>query len=210
MALFPSSSEDAVRCAIEMQIQLHEFNVQREKDGVRKIKIGIGLHEGHLMLGTIGDHERMDGTVISDTVNTTSRIEGISKQFGISIAISERILVGLEDMEAYHIRFLGKIAVKGRREAISIFEIYDGDPEPSRKKKDFTKGEFERGLHAFHSKKYEQALEFFNVVLSELPEDKASRYYIRLIEEIIKGNSLVATSGIIHTVDMLQTVFKSN
>ncbi len=188
MALFPTSPEAAVRCAIDMQIQLSIFNNQRELAGDPPIKIGIGIHEGRLMLGTIGEQERMDGTVISDTVNTTSRIEGLSKKFGISVAISERILIGLEDVSDYHVRFIGKIAVKGRRVAVSIFEIFDGDPEHIRNLKDSIKGAFERGLNAYHLKKYDQALEYFKMVLKVLPDDKASLHYITIISGLLKNS----------------------
>jgi len=184
MALFPAAPEEAVRCAIEMHSLLNDFNAQRAQTGAPPIRIGIGLHEGRLMLGTIGELERMDGTVISDTVNTASRIESISKQFGIGIAVSERILLGLDDTSAYHIRFIGKVGVKGRREEVSIFELYDGDLELLKKKKDSIKAAFERGLNAFYAEKYKQALEFFNSVIAELPDDEASFHYIRIIRKI--------------------------
>jgi two-component system sensor histidine kinase ChiS len=184
MALFPSPPPSAVRCAIEMHGRLGDLNAQREKAGSLPIRIGIGLHEGRLMLGTIGENERMDGTVISDTVNTASRIEGISKQFGIGVAVSERILLGLGDIRAYHTRSIGKVGVKGRREEIPIFEIYDGDPEPLRRQKDAIKDSFERAVTAFYSQKYEQALELFNRVLVYLPDDQASFHYIRIMRKL--------------------------
>ena len=98
--------------------------------------------------------------------------------------MSECILLGLNDASAYHIRFIGKVGIKGRREEVSIFEIYDGDPEPLKKKKDLIKAKFENGLNAFYSQKYEQASEFFNSVLAELPDDQASFHYIRIIRRL--------------------------
>ena len=184
MALFPSNSDDAVRCAIDMHERLNEFNEQRGKANDFPIKVGIGLHEGRLMLGTIGENERMDGTVISDTVNTANRIEGLSKQFGVGLAVSERIILGLADPCAYHFRFFGKVDVKGRRDRVSIFEIYDGDPEPLKTKKDKIKSPFERGLNAFYLQKYDQAEEYFNSVLSELPEDLVSIHYLHIIRRL--------------------------
>ncbi|HAX36359.1 MAG: hypothetical protein A2087_12565 [Spirochaetes bacterium GWD1_61_31] len=183
MALFPSSSEGAVRCAIDMHIRLADFNLYLEGINRHPIQIGIGLHEGCLMLGTIGENERMDGTVISDTVNTASRIEGISKQFGIGVAVSERILLSLDDPCAYHIRFIGKVDVKGRREAVPIFEVYDGDPEPLKRKKDLIKAPFERGVDAFYANNYAKARGFFNATLEELPDDQASCHYIRIMQK---------------------------
>ncbi len=184
MALFPDSGEKALRCAIEMHAQLVDFNKERKKLNAQPIKIGIGLHEGRLMLGTIGEEERMDGTVISDTVNTANRIEGISKQFGIGVAVSERILFSLGDPSDYHFRFIGKVDVKGRKEAVSIFEIYDGDPADLRKAKDSIKGKFERGLNAFYEEEYEKALSFFNEVLVDLPTDEACFHYIRIMRRL--------------------------
>jgi len=184
MALFPTSSDCAVRCAIEMHGCLAGFNARLKDTGHLAIKIGIGLHEGRLMLGTVGEHERMDGTVISDTVNTASRVEGVSKQFGIGLAVSERILFGLEDPNAYHLRFIGKVAVKGRREEVSIFEVYDGDPEPLIAKKDSIRVPFELGVDAFYSKDYRKAKVLFDQVLLELPEDQASFHYIRIINRM--------------------------
>jgi hypothetical protein len=122
--------------------------------------------------------------VISDTVNTESRIEGLSGQFGIGVAVSERILLGLDDASAFHMRFIGKVGVKGRREEVAIFEIYDGDPEALRKKKDSIKPAFERGVNAFYSQKYEQALEFFDHVRVTLPDDEATLHYIRVMRRL--------------------------
>ena len=94
---------------------------------------------------------------LRETEDRQKGIEDISKKFEIGVAVSERILLGLDDPSAYHIRFIGKVGVKGRREDVSIFEIYDGDPEASIKKKDSIKAAFERGLNAFYSEEYEQA-----------------------------------------------------
>ncbi|MCZ0900792.1 adenylate/guanylate cyclase domain-containing response regulator, partial [Microcoleus sp. HI-ES] len=73
MALFPNRAEDAVQAAIEMQHQVKIYNRHRQNSGYQPISIGIGLHTGTLMLGTIGEAERMESTVISDAVNLASR-----------------------------------------------------------------------------------------------------------------------------------------
>ena len=74
MALFPRRPEDALQAAQNMVLVLETFNEQREKASVGRINIGIGIHAGNLMLGTIGHAERMEGTVISDTVNTVESL----------------------------------------------------------------------------------------------------------------------------------------
>ncbi len=89
MALFPNNVDDAVQGAIAMLEKLVEFNQMPQDAGFQKIRIGIGLHTGKLMLGTIGGQARMDGTVISDAVNLASRIEGLTKIYGTPLLISE-------------------------------------------------------------------------------------------------------------------------
>ncbi|MBK9500790.1 MAG: adenylate/guanylate cyclase domain-containing protein [Leptospiraceae bacterium] len=79
MAIFPEGSTDALQSAIEMLDELAEFNRTREKNGKLPIRIGIGIHVGYQMFGIIGDAERLEGTVISDAVNTASRLEGLTK-----------------------------------------------------------------------------------------------------------------------------------
>jgi adenylate cyclase len=184
MALFPGSPEDAVRCAIDIQKRLCAYNLERAAAGDEPIRAGIGVHCGRLMLGTIGEAERMDGTVISDAVNTASRIEGISKEYEIGVSVSERVLVGLEDPGAYKTRFLGKVGVKGRREPVSVFELYDGDPEPLRSMKDAARPDFERAIAAFYEQDYARALELFKAALEKLPGDEASNHYLRIIRKL--------------------------
>ena len=101
MALFPGDPEDALRCGIDMQRRLRDYNAERAAAGGAPIRIGIGIHTGRLMLGTIGENERMDGTVISDAVNIANRIERSTKEFAVVLAVSERLLQKVKDRSAY-------------------------------------------------------------------------------------------------------------
>ena len=95
MALFPNRAEDAVQAAIEMQHQVKIYNIHRQNSGYQPISLGIGLHTGTLMLGTIGEAERMESTVISDAVNLASRVEGLTKLYGVGIVASVQTLCRL-------------------------------------------------------------------------------------------------------------------
>jgi class 3 adenylate cyclase len=129
MALFPEKSENALNAAIEMRIKLLEYNEIIAQFGKPAIDAGIGIHTGLMMLGIIGGEGRMDSTVISDAVNLASRLEGLTKIYGGSIIITEDTLIKLNDPSQYHFRFLDIVKVKGKKEAIYIFEIMDAEPD---------------------------------------------------------------------------------
>jgi len=130
MALFPASPVKAVEAALAMRHLLVEYNEGRERAGYFPLDMGIGLHTGPLMLGTIGEHERMDGTVISDAVNTSSRIEGLTKVYRIPIIISQSTLAAdplLADSVPH--RYLGIMKVKGKEKGLALYEVLDpNDP----------------------------------------------------------------------------------
>ncbi len=179
MALFSEGVDEALHASIEMQTVVADYNRIRIEGGWKPISIGIGIHTGHLMLGTIGEEERLEGTVISDSVNTTSRIESLTKFFGTSILISERTFMLLADPTKFEYRFLGKIQVKGRRQYVSIFDIFNGDPEDIVELKRKTQSEFERAVHLYFNREFTAAAMLFRKVLAVHPTDKAANYYLQ-------------------------------
>ena len=178
MAMFPRQPEDAVQAAIDSIRQLRDYNDLRRKRGEVPIQISIGLHTGTLMLGTIGDESRMDGTVISDAVNLASRLEGLTKKFGASIIISEDTRNGLADPAKYQHRFLGKVQVKGKDQAVSIFEIYDAEPERLLELKTQTRDNFELGLKHYFNRQFADAVVAFKKVLDVNPSDRTAVLYL--------------------------------
>jgi two-component system sensor histidine kinase ChiS len=179
MALFPqeNGADMAVRSAIEIQKRILEYNTHRKKCGYRPLEIGIGLHTGALMMGVVGVYNRMQPTVISDSVNLASRVEGLTKAFGVSMAISGETFQRLEHPEAYMFRYLGNVKVKGKGEPTRVYEILNGISQETMEKKMKTNMFFEQGLFSFVQKKYDEALENFNKVLEIMPEDQASNVY---------------------------------
>ncbi|MDH3711075.1 MAG: ATP-binding protein, partial [Cyclobacteriaceae bacterium] len=129
MAVYQSKAENAVKSSIEMQKRVAAYNLERKAKNRKPMKIGIGLHTGPLMLGIIGDKQRMDTGAVADSVNIASRMEGLTKFYGSSIVVSEYTLKSIGRSQEYNHRFLGKVQVKGREGAISVYEIFDGDSE---------------------------------------------------------------------------------
>jgi two-component system sensor histidine kinase ChiS len=178
MALFMGSADDAVQAAIAMHGAVAEYNKEREKDGFRPIGIGVGLHIGELMLGIIGSEERMQGAVVADDVNLAARLEGLTRMYGSTITLSETTLSQLETPDKYKLRFVDKVQVKGRKNPVSVHEVFDGDPEHMVHLKERTKSGFEEGLRLYYDKQFSEASVQFNQVLQENPEDKAARIYL--------------------------------
>ena len=176
MALF-LKPEDALKASITVQHKLNDYNQERRVRGFVPLKVGIGLHAGSLMLGTIGDELRMEGTVISDAVNLASRMEGLTKMYGASIILSMETLLKLPDPYAYRHRLLDQVKVKGKRKVIKVVEIFDGDLEGIAALKEQTRNEFESGIQAYMKQDFETALRHFTEVAGANPDDEAAQLY---------------------------------
>jgi len=121
MALFPGEPSSATQAAIAMRQELKKYNEHRQGQGYEPIDVRMGIHTGSVRLGTIGDSERWEGTVIGDTVNLASRIENLSSAFGCPIVVSEAVLKTLKNPPEH--RELDTIRVKGKKKAVKIYEI---------------------------------------------------------------------------------------
>ncbi|MEG4207492.1 AAA family ATPase [Microcoleus sp. Pol7_A1] len=128
MALFSGEADHAVKAGIAMLHSLAEYNEYCANSGCAPIQIGIGINTGSLMLGTVGGPNRMDGTVISDAVNLASRVESLTKNYGVSLLITQPTYSRLKNPSQYGIRTLDTVKVKGKSEAVTVYEVFDADP----------------------------------------------------------------------------------
>ena len=198
MALFPKRAEDAVDAAIAMQNAVGAFNIERVERGLPTISIAIGLHTGNVMLGTVGEAERMEGTVISDAVNLASRMEGLTKIYKASIVVSEHTLSMLgQGSNQYNVRFLDRVQVKGKKEAVSVFEILDGESERLIALKLKTRPDFETALFHYQYRKFAEAKKCFEKVLAHHPEDEAAALYLHRINYFLEYGVPVDWTGVV-------------
>lgn len=185
MALF-ESTDDAMKASVEMLQALEGYNRIHLKTHKKPLSIGLGLHRGNVRLGTIGESGRMDGTVISDAVNLASRIEGLTKFYGVQCLISESVYHSLSEPEGYLIRYVDKVKVKGKHVPVEIYEVFSANAPQLQAKKRITQDMFEEATRLFAVKEFARAKELFEKVLEELPEDKASKSYISRCERYTK------------------------
>jgi len=120
MALFPRCVEDALDAAMALQAAVRELN--REGIGPA-IEIGVGLHTGPVTFGTVGDARHIDTTVVSDTVNTAKRVEGLSKRLRVPVVATEDVMDLARDTSRYIVRRLGAHPVRGKRDPVDVMAI---------------------------------------------------------------------------------------
>ncbi|MCB9072248.1 MAG: HAMP domain-containing protein [Bdellovibrionaceae bacterium] len=131
----PNSTErdtqNAVKACLEMRQALANLNRIREERGHVPIKIGIGLHRGEAISGTVGSSERMEYTVIGDTVNQASRIESSTKAFGTDFLMSDSLADHVKD--EFIVEEAGRVEVKGKSEPLRLYKVrgyYDEAKNP--------------------------------------------------------------------------------
>lgn len=177
MALFNGGADDALQAGISMLHRLNEYNQKPDFAKFTPVKIGIGINSGNLMLGTVGGLNRMDGTVISDTVNLGARIESLTKNYGVSLLITHQTFLSLKNANRYYIRTIDRVKIKGKSELITVHEVFDADPPHVRQAKQLTKTTFEQALVTYHLQDFERSMKLFQQCLQENPEDTVAATY---------------------------------
>ncbi len=177
MALFMNQTRHAASASFAIQDKLRTYSLERKNKGRIPIKIGIGLHTAPLMMEIIGDQLRMDATLVSNTVNTASRMEGLTNYYGADLILSETLVHLLPEDHGFDLRYLGKVPVKGRRQTLDIYECLDACEISIRKEKSRLKASFEKGIQAHIQRRFAEDLRQFEDLLTAFPEDKAARQY---------------------------------
>ncbi|MCS7265554.1 MAG: adenylate/guanylate cyclase domain-containing protein [Armatimonadetes bacterium] len=134
MALFgapiyqPDHAARAVRCAVEMQWAMEDLRRKLKDQGLPELFMRIGIHTGEMVFGAIGSKRHSDLTVIGDTVNVASRLEGMNKEFGSSILISE---MTYEEAKASGAKIVaeavGEVSVRGRIRPLRVYKVLGAD-----------------------------------------------------------------------------------
>ena len=177
MALFDGSADDAVKAGIAMLEELNEYNISRNRPDCPPLQIGIGINTGSLMLGTVGGQSRMDSTVISDAVNLASRVENLTKEYGVSMLITQNTFIELNDI--YDLRLIDRVTVKGKSRIVTIYEVFAADPPELKKKKLETKTIFEQALVFYNSDRFVEASRLFSACLQINPSDRVAQIYMQ-------------------------------
>jgi class 3 adenylate cyclase len=171
-------ADDAVKAGIAMLQTLATYNLTREERNYSPIYMGIGINTGSLMLGTVGGESRMDGTVISDAVNLASRLEGLTKNYGVPLLISHHTFSALTIPSDYDIRLIDKVKVKGKSELVTVYEVFDADPPEVREAKSIAKTTFESAWRLYDEERFSEAAQLFKDCVLRNPGDLVAAIYL--------------------------------
>jgi class 3 adenylate cyclase len=176
LALFPDGPAAALDAAIALQSEVRRFNDERSRQGHEPISIGIGINYGDILMGTIGEAERYETTVIADTVNVASRLQDLTKLFGVSIIAGSTVIEALTDPDAYCLRPLGHVAMRGHEQTAEVFEVFDGDSYEAILRKRQSLAAFRLAVTEFETEDYAQSARAFEAIAANDAHDTAAAY----------------------------------
>lgn len=180
---FEDHAARACFASIEMQKILVEMRGQWARQGKDQLFVRMGLNSGPMVVGNMGSLQRMDYTMMGDTVNLAARLEGANKPYGTYTMISEYTY----DMccNFIDVRELDKIRVVGKKEPVTVYELLD-KKNCLKGKKTLVVESFMKSLELYKQKKWKEALKAFDITLKIDPSDKPSEVYLQRCVEFLK------------------------
>jgi class 3 adenylate cyclase len=185
MAAFEGPRKELLACRSAMAIRaaMAEEREQRRRRGERALAIGIGIHSGPVVFGSVGAKDRMDFTSIGDTVNLAARLEGANKTYGTKSLISAAVHAKVR--EQYLCREIDLLAVKGKNNAVRIFEVLQ-EHEKAQDKLRHIARYFELGLALYRRRRWSDAEKAFGLLVAKY-QDEASAVFLRRIARFRKN-----------------------
>lgn len=137
-----------------------------------------------MMMGMVGDANRMQGDAFSDDVNLAARVESLTKRYGLSFLITDDVLAHLSSPDQYLLRFLDRVIVKGRQKPVTLHEVF-GHEEPALiTLKLKTQAQFSKAISYYQQGKLDEAQICFEAVLTRNPHDKAVHLYLSRLQTL--------------------------
>jgi len=188
----PDHALRACKTALGMMEELKRLQKKWAEEGKPVLDIGIGINSGDMVVGNMGSDMRFDYTVMGDMVNLGSRLEGINKEYGTNIVISEYTHDDVKDV--LFCRELDSVIVKGKKLPVKIFELLG-------ERKDAEKWEkavslFEEGLSKYKQGLWDEAIESFRKCIEVRLDDAPAKLYIKRCEELKKNSPEGTWDGI--------------
>ncbi|MBM4252199.1 MAG: adenylate/guanylate cyclase domain-containing protein [Deltaproteobacteria bacterium] len=188
-------AEVAAQSAIQMLFALDKLKADLKAKGFPTIDIGIGLNTGSMSVGNMGSNERFCYTVMGDAVNLGARLEGLTKEYGIKVMISEFTRAQIKRPDLF-VRDLDDIRVKGKLEPVKVFELMRPDALPQEQAIKNLIGEFELGRAAYRQQDWPRAKRQFTSCLTIRPDDGPANLYLARIAEQSQSPAIPNWDGV--------------
>lgn len=172
-------AQDAIRAALDLRYAINLYNQHRANCDYPPINIGIGIHFGPVIIGTVGSDDRMDTTVLGDSVNIAYRLEALAPKYSTDIITSAQTLAQADAKGLFEYRLLDWVRVKGRKNPIEIYEIIDHQDANLKQLKLTNAPLIEQGLIYRKEQKWDLALTTFQQALAVFPKDTLAVHHIR-------------------------------
>lgn len=143
------------------------------------------MQNGRLIMGITGDVERMDAAIISDTVNTAARIEGLSKYYGANILLTDRCMQNIDARKDFTFRYLGPVKVQGKEKPIEIYECIDGDNPELLNHKNKNLEIFNKGMDLYFRKEFAMAAVTFQEIVKKNAHDSPAKLFLNRSAHLI-------------------------
>ncbi|MBX3019437.1 MAG: adenylate/guanylate cyclase domain-containing protein [Bdellovibrionaceae bacterium] len=173
----------ACRCALESLRRLKTLQAEFAAEGLPHIDIGIGINTAEVSVGNMGSETVRSYTVMGDGVNLASRLEGINKEYGTRIIISE--FTRSELGESFHVREVDWVKVKGKAKPVRIFELVGEGALPNDQAEAIK--HFCTGFEKYHAMQFELAKFDFECALRIIPDDEPAKLYVERCEDFIQN-----------------------
>lgn len=190
MALF-DDPRNAIRAGCDMLNALDEYNASTGTN----LAIGIGIHWGGVVMGTLGDVSSMQCTVISDTVNLASRIEGLTKYFSCRLLVSQDVMSAAGFSESPASRSIGAIIAKGKRKPVELHHVVEPEKDPFKTHLVDHIEPFQAGVTAFKAGHLEDARRHLTAYKTLVPEDQVASRYLEAIDKVNTGGQSDSWDG---------------
>ncbi|MBL4819079.1 MAG: response regulator [Deltaproteobacteria bacterium] len=200
MVIFPNSEDDAVRAGLGMVQAMQKINEERSKNNLVPLKLGIGISSGPVMVGTVGEKDRMEYTVYGTTVNLASRIEGLTRKYGAYLLINEDVYSRLTLKTRDNMRLVDRVQVKGQQNPATLYEAFGEEAPEKLKLLNDTKSDYEKAIVHYQSGRIKEARALFDKVLKTNETDAVAKFHVAKIDKLLASNSSTNWSSI-HVFD---------
>ena len=176
----PDHAARACLATLDMVDRLAELNAEWERRGWQRLKIGIGVNTGPMAFGNMGSAQHLSLTVMGDNVNLASRVEGLNKDYGTAILVTESAYTAAGD--SVFGREIDFVRVRGKQEVVRIYQLLCRGAE--RERYEAMADEFAGGLAAYRARKWDQASQLFRDIVGRRPEDTVAQVFAQRCDRL--------------------------